>query len=327
MVSRTARSPLWLVDWSDSEDEDFRHAWRATNIETRVLRASPLGATVGTRRHRLRSWPAYAGLAARGLRRADGGVLVAWQPLAGALAGLLRRGPRPPLVLLNPLLDPRSQGFAQGIAVRGARRAERVVFFSRGGCEVARTLGFAHSRTMFVPLGVRARVAHPNDPGNYLLAAGRDGRDWDTLARAAGGLPLEVRVLGPTSLPGSAPLRLLPPVDRPRFLELLAGAAALIVPLVNPSRTAGQLAVLDAMSMGRAVVATRAQGTVDYVREDTGILVPPGDAGALRSALERVCEPGVAGPLGEAALAAARGPLSLERFVRDVDGVATSLLS
>lgn len=326
-MSPPPQSSLWLVDWSDSEDEDFRNAWRATSIETRVLRTGPLGATVGTRRHRLRSWPAYLGLAARGLRRADGGVLVAWQPLAGALAGLLRRGRRPPLLLLNPLLDPHWEGFVHGMAVRGARRADRVVFFSRGGCAAARTLGFEHSRTTFVPLGVRARVDRPNDPGDYLLAAGREGRDWHTLAQAAAGLPLEVRVLGPSSLPGPSQLRLLPPVDRPRFLELLAGAAAFVVPLVNPSRTAGQLAVLDAMSVGRAVVATRGQGTVDYVSDDTGVLVPPGDAHALHAALERVCAPSVTGPMGEAALAAARGPLSLERFVRDVDDVARSLLS
>jgi glycosyltransferase involved in cell wall biosynthesis len=326
-VSGTEPVSLWLVDWSDSEDEDFRHAWRATNIETRVLRARPLGPTVGTRGHRLRSWPAYLGLAARGLRGADAGVLVAWQPLAGALAGLLRRGARPPLLLLNPLLDPDSEGFAHAIAVRGARRAERVVFFSRGGCEAAWRLGFPRAKTTFVPLGVRARVTRPNDPGDYLLAAGREARDWDTLARATAGLPLEVRALGPRSLPGSAPLRVLPPVDRPRFLELLAGAAAFVVPLVNPSRTAGQLAVLDAMSVGRAVVATRAQGTVDYVSDDTGILVPPQDARALHAALERVCVPGVAGPMGEAALAAARGPFALERFVREVDDIALSLLS
>jgi hypothetical protein len=35
-----------------------------------------------------------------------------------------------------------------------------------------------------------------------------------------------------------------------------------------------------------------------------------------------VCEPGVAEPMGAAALAAARGPFSLERFVRTVHAEA-----
>jgi glycosyltransferase involved in cell wall biosynthesis len=106
------------------------------------------------------------------------------------------------------------------------------------------------------------------------------------------------------------------------FLALLEGARALVLPLHHSSRPAGQLTLLDAMSVGRAAVATLAPGTADYVTEETGLLVPPGDAEALRSALVRVSAPGVAEALGAAALAAARGPLSLERFVRDVDGEA-----
>jgi hypothetical protein len=50
--------------------------------------------------------------------------------------------------------------------------------------------------------------------------------------------------------------------------------------------------------------------------------VPPEDPEALRKALEAVCAPGAAAALGEAALATARGELSLERFVRRVDAEA-----
>ena len=61
----TRAAPLWLVDWSDSEDDDFRAAWQAAGVEARVLRVPPLGPTVGTRGHRLRSWPSYGWLAAQ----------------------------------------------------------------------------------------------------------------------------------------------------------------------------------------------------------------------------------------------------------------------
>jgi Glycosyl transferases group 1 len=311
---------LWLADWSDSEDADFRAAWAEAGLEARVLRSTPLGRTVGTRSHRLRSWPAYVGLAVRGLRDRRGTPLVAWQPLAGALAGLLRRGNGPPLVVLNPLLDETSGSALQRLVLAGVARADRVLMFSRGAVEAATRLGLEGARLDFVRLGVRARLAEPAPTGDYFLAAGREGRDWKTLARAARGLSVEVRVLGPSSV--APPLRALPQVGREAFLELLEGARALVVPLERADRMAGQLAVLDAMSVGRAVVATRALGTEDYVGPDTGVLVPRRDEEALREALRRVWEPGVAEGMGAAALAAARGPLSLARFVSDVDAVA-----
>jgi glycosyltransferase involved in cell wall biosynthesis len=248
---------------------------------------------------------------------------VAWQPIAGAVAGLLRSSGSPRLVVLNPLLDPSSRSGRQRVMLHGLARTDQVLFFSHGGLEAAAALGLRGPRLGFVPLGVRARRAARSTAGTYFLAAGREQRDWATLARAAAGLDADIRVVGPRSLPASAAsLTRLPQVDRPRFLELLEGAIALVVPLAATSRPAGQLAVLDALSVGRAVVATRGPGTVDYVAPETGILVPPGDPDALRAALARLLEPGVADALGAGALAAAQGPLSLERFVAAVDAAA-----
>ncbi|MGE5141642.1 MAG: glycosyltransferase family 4 protein, partial [Rudaea sp.] len=49
------------------------------------------------------------------------------------------------------------------------------------------------------------------------------------------------------------------------------------------------IAVLEAMSQRRAVIASRIGGLPDVVVDgESGLLVPPGDAQALRSALERL---------------------------------------
>lgn len=49
------------------------------------------------------------------------------------------------------------------------------------------------------------------------------------------------------------------------------------------------LALLEAMTLGRPVVATAVDGVTDVVRDgQNGLLVPPGDAGALAAALGRV---------------------------------------
>jgi glycosyltransferase involved in cell wall biosynthesis len=311
------RAALWLAGWSDSEDEDFRAACAEAGVDAEVARVAPLGPTVGTRRHRLRSWPGYIRQAVHAVRWP--GPVVAWDPIAGSLAARAPRR-RGRLVVLNPLLEPGAPTRRQRLVAAGAARADRVLFFSRAALRDAVELGLAEDRIDFVPLGVRARREEPAPPGGHLLAVGRDRRDWATLARAAQALDVEVRVVGPGSVPG--PLRLLPAVDRERLFELMAEAAAVVVPLADDRRTAGQLAVLDAFSVGRGVVATRAPGTEDYVTTDTGLLVPTGDAEALRAALEEALDPGTAAGWGVAALAAVRGPLALARFVAAVDAEA-----
>jgi glycosyltransferase involved in cell wall biosynthesis len=317
--------PLWVTDWSDSEDDDFRWAWRQAGIEPRVLRARPLGPTVGQRRHRLRSYPTYASLAARGLRRAGGGALVAWQPLAGAVAGLLRRRPPPPIVALGAQLHfSREPGRVRRIAIAGLARCERLIFFTHFGMDIAVELGVPAERLRFVPLGVRPRREEPRPPGRYLLAAGRDSRDWKTLAEAARGLEAEVVVTGPATLREPGPLRLAPQVSGEPFFELLEGSCALVLP-IDADRPIGHLSMLAAMSVGRPIVVTDHPGVEDYVSEETGIVTPARDPDALRDALRRVSEPEVALSLGTAALSAARGSYSLERFVTQIDDEARAL--
>ena len=62
------------------------------------------------------------------------------------------------------------------------------------------------------------------------------------------------------------------------------------VPVVVPSRREGYGVVArEAMAHGRPVVASAVGGLVDAVEDGvTGILVPPGDAVALREAVKRL---------------------------------------
>jgi glycosyltransferase involved in cell wall biosynthesis len=60
-----------------------------------------------------------------------------------------------------------------------------------------------------------------------------------------------------------------------------------VVPSIWPDPLPGT--VREAMSAGKAVIASRAGGIVDMVVDgETGLLVPPGDVAALRDAMTRL---------------------------------------
>lgn len=322
--SRLKRNPpVWLVDWSDSEHEDFIWACQKAGIEARVLRGA-VGGKIGRPLHSTRCLLAQAWLALRGMREADGAPIITWQPVIGALIGLLVPRRRSRLIVLNPLISANPASFRQRTMARGLARADRILFFSLATLEDGVSIGLPRRRLRFVPLGARVTAKWSPPTDDYFLAIGREERDWATLEKAAEGLDCEIRVIGPAYLPESGPLRLLPQVERTQLLELMKGARAIVVPLNPTARPAGQLTVVDGMSVGRAVIATRAPGVEDYVRPEAGILVPPGDVQALREALLRLCDRVLSERMGAAALAAAHSQFSIERFLADVDSEARS---
>jgi glycosyltransferase involved in cell wall biosynthesis len=101
--------------------------------------------------------------------------------------------------------------------------------------------------------------------------------------------------------------------------------------LVMPSRIAPRgdrdgipNVVLEAMAIGRPVVATRVSGIPEAVEDRrTGVLVAPDDAGALAAALDRL----LADPDGVAAMGRAAHAAALERFelARSTDRLRSAL--
>lgn len=88
------------------------------------------------------------------------------------------------------------------------------------------------------------------------------------------------------------------------------------------------VAVLEAMALGRPVVATRVGGLPGVIQDGRhGFLVPPGDPGALA---ERVVEllrrPELRQAFGEASAARVRQHFSIERMVRETEHLYVRLL-
>ena len=199
-------------------------------------------------------------------------------------------------------------------------RAARVTACSDDLRRRAVALGAPESRTRTVPYGV--------DPFAFASPAGADARDalgatadaplvlalgrlvekkgFGPLVEAAAGLPgVRVAIAGEGDLRESlarriaetgAPVRLVGNLDRAAVARALAAADGVAVPsVVDRAGNVDGLpnTLLEAMAAGRAVVASRVAGIPDVVTDGAnGLLVPPGDVGALRTALARLTADG-----------------------------------
>jgi glycosyltransferase involved in cell wall biosynthesis len=138
-------------------------------------------------------------------------------------------------------------------------------------------------------------AARREDPGvrGYVAGEGRERERLEPLARANG-----VTLLG----------------ARHDVLQLVAAAGALCLP---SDAEAMPMSLLEAMALGRPVVATDVGGTAELVADgETGFLVPSGDAGAVsRALLALTRDRALAGRMGAAGRARQREGFTGEQMV------------
>jgi len=202
-----------------------------------------------------------------------------WLP-SGAVAAVTGK----PFVLQLWGTDVELARRARGLARAIVRRARIVLCASNALADDARALGAREIRV--VPSGVEIPVeTGPESEPPEVLFAGRLSPEKGILdlVEAARGMNLVVAGDGPLRdrVPGA--LGFVP------HHELLAlyGRAAVVA---CPSRREGfGVVCAEAMAHARPVVASAVGGLLDLVvPEETGLLVPPGDVAAFRTALERL---------------------------------------
>jgi glycosyltransferase involved in cell wall biosynthesis len=215
-------------------------------------------------------------------------------PLAIAMRAL---GITTPHLVIGHHLTTRAK--ARAFRRLGADRAmTRILVHSVLQAELGhRELGIARSKLVYQPYYADAEYWAPTGVAEeqLVVAAGREHRDYTTLAEACGMLDARVFVAAGSVHSPSATSR--EPMAWPsnfkrgfadyRLLrELYSRAGVVVVPLVETDFQAGVTSVLEAMSMGKAVVVTATKGQSQMVRDGvTGICVPPGDAAQLRDAI------------------------------------------
>ena len=148
----------------------------------------------------------------------------------------------------------------------------------------------------FLPLhtNIIKPQASEQDDG-FILAAGRSLRDYDTFLEAIKDLDTPVVIIcGEEDLPQGEALdhvTLLREVDRASYLDHIQRCSLMVTPLKESSRSTGQVVILEAMSFGKAVVATETTGSQDYIEDgQTGYLSKAYDATDLKRAILEASE-------------------------------------
>lgn len=209
-----------------------------------------------------------------------------------------------------------------------------------------RRLRFDPSQVYLLPYHVDVDFWQPRRASEELLiiSCGKEQRDYPTFIEAVRDLPVGVSIAdtSPWSRDRNRLRRRTLPANvtagahsYEQLRALYGQARFVVVPLVESDYPAGIATILEAMAMGKAVVVSRTRGQRDTVvgpmwsadqafwpaegpgpEDSNGIYVPPGDVGALRSAIVYLLErPELANVLGGNARRLVEEQLNLPRFV------------
>lgn len=180
----------------------------------------------------------------------------------GVRAALVRAGVEPAQIRVVPSgVDP-----AALVAAPGAREAVRREWQVPDDAVLVALMGVLEARKGHAVLLQAAAAAHATAPQLHYVCCG-DGSARAALVAAATGNPAAVRFVG----------------FRDDVAACLAAADIVVLPSLHEGLG---VAALEGMAAGRAVVASRVGGLAETVVDDeSGVLVPPGDAAALAAAL------------------------------------------
>src|SRR4051794_386085 len=223
---------------------------------------------------------------------AQGCDVVAWWAMGGLPLTVMRAVDLPSVgvvhdgwLIYGPEVDAGPGGFTPGAV-------DRWLVNSRAVLERARREWPGFDAEVLPP-GVEARefpYAEPAPWGWRLLCAGRIApeKGVDVAVEALDALPEASLVLaGRGSAPRAHPRLRVRESAPEEMAGVYAAADCVLFPVVWPEPWG--LVPLEAMSVGRPVVATGTGGSAEYLRDgENALLVAPGDAGALAAAVRRL---------------------------------------
>jgi glycosyltransferase involved in cell wall biosynthesis len=264
---------------------------------------------------RTMSWPRFVGRLVREAPRYDATVINGaarfherYRDLVAAALIARRRRP-PPVVVAETAWDVGSAplsarlgfgSFSLGGLTRAAVRAldgphvTYCVLSEEERGMFSDAFGIPRERVVCTPFGhmLWSRADGPTSDGGYLFAGGDSLRDYDTLLAAVEGQDVPVRLVTNRSFERLPARVTVGPVPYEEYVELLAAARFVVVPMRTVRRSAGLITYLNAMALGKLVIVSDTPAVREYVEhERTGLIVPPEDPRALRDAIAWTLDP------------------------------------
>ena len=127
-----------------------------------------------------------------------------------------------------------------------------------------------------------------------VLAAGRSGRDYLTLARAVAGEDFEVTIVCDnreplSSITESTNVQILRNCYGECYFQQLRRCDAVVVPLAVEDISAGQMVIIQAMAYAKPIIVTRTPTIQEYLAEGKeGLMVRRGDPDELNRAIKQL---------------------------------------
>ena len=165
-------------------------------------------------------------------------------------------------------------------------------FCSRGHLEYCgETFRIPREKLRFEPFGVEDVQNGEECAGEYVLSPGRSNRDWEFLIRELGDTEFPVKILCDTLKCGQLPqnIQIYGNVWGEDALKFLRSCRLVVLPILDEKVAAGETVLLQAMSLGKPVVAVRESGKwEEYIGSGENGFVVPKDGKMLRKTLERL---------------------------------------
>jgi glycosyltransferase involved in cell wall biosynthesis len=292
-----------------------------SDVEWTFFSTAPQTALERTiRKPRLSRYRACRQLAA-GAKHHDFDLIVTHHPLVTCWTELFcRRRRKCPHVAFAFNFTHLPTGIRRSVMRRAFAGVDRLIVFSNFERELySRYFGIPVSRFEMIHWGVRepeipdrgqGTIPRANAGTDFICAVGSQGRDYATLLEAMRRLPwipLTVvatarsfaEVTASSNVTANVTVRL--DIPRPEAEAVIQRSRFMVLPLLHAEVPCGHVTMVTGMFAGRAIVATESAGISDYLMpERNGLIVPPGDAAALASAIERLWnDPGTASRLGQ----------------------------
>jgi glycosyltransferase involved in cell wall biosynthesis len=173
---------------------------------------------------------------------------------------------------------------------------DKVIIFSRR--EIGLRATDVQHKYYFIPLpadGDFYNLSSVNEERPYIFTGGGAGRDFASLIDAVRELDVLLKIVtfSPQSLNYTGRLpdncQVYWKMPRQEFLQIMAGARFVVVPLKKGEYPHGHTTIVQALRMGKAVITNENASADDYVENGrNGLLIPAGDSSAYRQAIETV---------------------------------------